>query len=231
MKKIGILFLFVLAFFIVPQKTSAQECQVIYGGGTVCPPTFSFSLEKKVWNPTKGGGFVSNLSINDAKYGPDNLVYFQITLTNTGNTTLPSVTINDTFPNFVDFAGGVGNFDKNTKTLTIVINNLEPGKQESFVLIGRTVKAEFLPQDQGVVCVVNQARASAQGKVATANSQFCIEKPVLGVVPTPQVFPAPKMVVTPPTGPDPFSLSFLLSSGALGFWLRKRSSRNLSERR
>jgi uncharacterized repeat protein (TIGR01451 family) len=211
------------AFSLMPSKAMAQ-CQQLYGGGETCPPSFNFSIEKLVQTPGKGGGsFVNNLSINDAKYAPAQTVSFQIVVKNTGSEKIPSLTVTDTFPQFISFVSGPGSFDTNSKTLTFVVNNLESGKSQTFTVVGKVADSNMLPSDQGIVCLVNQATGTdSNGGSNSSSAQFCVEKTVLGTS-TPKVFGAPKISKTPATGAEMFSLLALIPGGLGGLILRKKS--------
>jgi len=196
------------------------ECQVIYGGGVVCPEV-PIIIDKKVQAPTKGGQFVDNLLINDPKFAPNENVIFQIEVKNTGSQTIPRIESIDTLPNFLTFVSGVGTFDNNKKTLTFVINNLEPGKSQLFTVVTKATDENTLPQP--VNCnVENRITATTDKRLtATDMASVCIEKKVLAAVP--KVAEAPIMEVTPPTGPEILPLLGLFPTGLLGYFLRKNS--------
>lgn len=251
MKKI-VLFTLVLGLFAFAKTASAAiSCAPIYGGGQTCVQTGNILINKQVLNPMSNQ-FVDNLGVNDPKFGPDTTVTFQLVVTNTGNAPFSRVNIKDIFPQFVGFAGGPGNFDGNSKILTFSLDNLNPGESRTFTVQGHVDTADKLPSDQAVVCVVNQAIANTNDNQRSQdNSQFCITKQVLAAAPEqPQqpgfptttkggvvitqpapgttkgglkVFPPQPVTSTPPTGPEMIPLLALLPSGALGFFLRKKS--------
>lgn len=209
------------------------SCQPIYGGGQTCVTTAgNISLDKKVQNPasSKGGvsAFVDNLGVNDAKYKPGETVTFQISVTNTGSSTLSTVNVKDTLPQYVDFVSGPGTFNTNSKVLSFDLANLAASETRTVTFQAKVTDASKLPQNQSVTCIVNQASATAEDKTATDNAQFCIEKPVVtpsapvtkGGVP---VVTAPPMAKTPPTGPGMLSLAALLPAGAAGIFLRRKA--------
>lgn len=202
------------------------DCQALYGGGQSCAPSFNFTINKLVQVPGKGNGqFVDNLSINDAKYSPSQNVNYEIIITNTGSQAIPTINITDTFPQFITFVSGVGNFDKNTKTLSFTISNLEAGKAVTYILAAKTADANFLPNDQGITCVINQVNATdSNGMTNSDSSQLCIQKNVLGAIP-PAVLPMPKIVATPATGPEMLPLLGLIPGALGGLMLRKKSNK------
>ncbi|OGH23342.1 MAG: hypothetical protein A2958_00250 [Candidatus Levybacteria bacterium RIFCSPLOWO2_01_FULL_38_13] len=213
------------ALFAVSQKALADTvCQPIYGGGQTCVQVGNILVNKTVKNP-QTGAFVDNLNINDPKLLPLSTVTFQITVTNTGSGNLSKITVKDTLPSFVTFVSGPGSFDRNTKVLTFEVSNLGAGQSQTFTLEAKTVEENKLPQDQGIVCVVNQVLATSDSNQSSDNSQFCIEKPVVAPVTKGglKVFPAPTVVTTPPTGPEMLSLIGLIPAGGLGFLLRRKA--------
>ena len=60
-------------------------------------------------------------------------------VTNTGNATLYNITVQDIFPQYVDFNSGSGNYDANTKTLTFTIGTLGSGQSQTFNLFANIV--------------------------------------------------------------------------------------------
>lgn len=221
-------FYFVLAF----SASADTVCQPIYGGGQTCVQQGKIVINKTVQNPSNGA-FVDNLGVNDPKHSPDQTVTFQLTVTNTGDTTLSKITVKDIFPQFVSFVSGPGNFDSNTKVLTFDVANLATNESRTFTITGKVAGSGDLPSDQGITCVVNQSTAVSDSQTSQDNAQFCIQKQVLGAAPTVsvptttkgglKVFPAPQVTTTPPTGPEMLSLIGLIPTGALGFFLRKKA--------
>lgn len=202
------------------------DCQTLYGGGQSCTSSFNFTVNKSVQVPGKGGGqYVNNLSINDAKYSPTQNVNFQIVVTNTGNNTIPTVNVSDTFPQFLSFVSGPGSFNPNSKVLTFTINNLESGKSLTYTVVGKVADSNLMPSDQGIICMSNQVvGVDSNGMANSSSSQFCVQKSVLGAS-QPQVFAAPKVVTTPATGPEMLPLLALLPGALGGLMLRKKSNK------
>ena len=152
---------------------------------------------------------------------------FNITVANTGSSTINKVTVKDTLPQFVSFTSGPGSFDSNTKVLTFDVNDLKAGETKTFTIVAKITDAGQLPADQGITCVVNQALATAEnGQQSSDNSQFCIQKPVLGETKGGlKVFPAPAVTTTPSTGPEMLPLIGLIPTGLFGFLLRRKTSK------
>lgn len=210
------------ALSVAPSQALA-DCQAIYGGGQVCTTNFSFTIEKMVQRPGKGGGdFVDNLSINDARYSPSDTVNFKILVKNTGTQTIPTITVVDTFPQFINFVSGPGTYDSNTKTLTFAVNNLGAGQSQTYDVSGKVSDSSLLPSDQGVICLINNAKGTDNNGITDSrNSQFCVQKTVTST--TPQVIGTSTVTSTPATGPEMLPLLALIPGGLGGLILRKKS--------
>lgn len=206
------------------------SCQPIYGGGETCVTRSNIFIDKKILNP-QTNKMVDNLGINDPKYQPEFITTFQISVTNIGSSDISKIQVKDIFPRHVDFSAGQGKFDSQTRTLTLEIDTLKPNETKTFFVLGRIDDQNKIPLDQGIVCVVNQAIAvsmDSQSEVSQDNSQFCIEKKVLGAQ-APKggfpVFPSQQILMTPQTGPESLVLLSLIPTVMAGFALRKLSSR------
>ncbi|HSX40136.1 MAG TPA: hypothetical protein VLF68_00840 [Candidatus Saccharimonadales bacterium] len=230
MKKLLTLFLLAAVLLLGSAATAyatSTTCQPIYGGGQNCVST-GLTLTKMVQNP-QTGAFVNNLSANDPRFSPGQTVNFQLSVTNNGSTQIGTVTVKDTFPQFVTFASGPGTFDSGSNTLTFTMTNLAAGETRTVNLSGTVAGANSLPSDQGITCPVNQANATADnGQTAQASSQLCIQKQGVPTANVPTkggltVFPAPTVTTTPPTGPEALALLGLIPTAAAGFVLRKKS--------
>ena len=227
-KVISSLFLSSMLFIAMSISASADSsCQPIYGGGETCVQVGNVFVNKTVQNP-QNNAFVDNLGVNDPKYSPSSNVTFHITVTNNGGNTISKITVKDILPQFVNFVSGPGSFDSNSKTLTFELGDLKAGESRTFTVVGKTADQDKLPSSQGITCVVNQAISTANnGQESSDNSQFCIEKPVLGETTKGglKVFPAQPIAKTPATGAEMLGLFGLIPSGVLGFFLRKKTSK------
>jgi uncharacterized repeat protein (TIGR01451 family) len=214
----------IISSFMITPKAFA-DCQEIYGGNQNCTTSFTFTVQKLVQVPgTNGSNFVNNLSINDAKYAPNQVVNFKINVTNTSSQTIPTITVTDVFPQFLSFATGSGSFDTNSKTLTFTIQNLKAGETRTFNISGQLADASSFPQDQGTTCLINQANGTDNnGAVNASSSQFCVQKAVLGSSSFPVVTTKGGLVTTPATGPEMLPLMALIPGGIAGLLLRKKS--------
>jgi uncharacterized repeat protein (TIGR01451 family) len=228
MKKLSVLFLSAFAYLLFAGNALANtSCQPIYGGGESCTQTGNILLNKTVQNPSNGL-YVDNLNINDAKYTPGQTVNFNITIRNTENKALSNVEVKDVFPQYVSFVAGPGNFDANTNTLTFEIPNFPANEARTYTIQGKIANAGSFSFANGTTCVVNQSIMNASnGQSAQDNAQFCIQTATTTTVvtqPSLPVYPAPKIVATPSTGPEILPLLGLIPSAIAGFILRKKSN-------
>ena len=204
----------------------SSNCQVIYGGGEVCNNDIKFSINKLVGVPNKSD-FVDNLNINDAKYSADQTVPFKIIITNTGNTKIGHMKVTDTLPSYLTYVSGGGTWDQNARTITFDLNDLDAGRAQQYVINVKVVADNQLPQDQGSVCVVNQANAiEDSGVKASDSSQVCITRQAIPQKSTPEVFTTVPVKKIPNTGPEMLSLLGLIPAGIAGLMLRKKSRLN-----
>lgn len=235
MKKLSSFIVVIIGLVVSVTSANAAgtvTCQPIYGGGQTCIQAGNVSVDKKLAHP-KTNVLVDNIGINDDKFAPESVVTFQITVTNTGGSRISKVQVKDVFPQYVDFAAGVGNFDSNTKTLSFDLNDLAVNETRTFNIVGKIVPANALPVDRGIVCVVNQATAkdaADSGGPSRDTTQLCVQKdlPVPTVIPVEtkgglKVFPPQKTFTTPATGPEMLPLFALIPTGVLGAFLRKKA--------
>lgn len=202
-----------------------SNCQVVYGGGEVCPSNIAFTIDKKVQQPTKGGEFVDNLSINDSKFQLGANIVFSISIKNTGNNKIDRLDVVDSLPQNVTFVSGVGNYNKDNNTITYSINNLDKGQTNNQTFVAQSINGNNLPQNAGIVCLVNKATATDNnGTQATDTSSFCIQKPIVNLTPTPQIFEKVTTKQIPATGPEMLPLIGLIPAGLTGFYLRRKSN-------
>lgn len=186
----------------------------------------------KMFTHPKTNSLVDNIGFNDDKFAPESVLTFQIALTNTGGSRINRIQVKDIFPQFVDFASGVGNFDSNSKVLSFDVNDLNPNETRTFNIVAKIVPANALPVDRGIVCVVNQATAkdaADSGEPSRDTAQLCIQKELpVPTIPVEtkggiKVFPPQKVLQTPPTGPEMLPLFALIPTGLLGAFLRKKA--------
>lgn len=193
-----------------------STCQTVYGGGENCAKDTSFTLNKLVQSPTKGGDFVENLTINDAKFAVGSQVNFKIIITNTGKKALTNIQVEDTLPDEVTFVSGAGKYDEKSRIVAFTIEKLDPGKSAELFVSAKVEKAGNCPIN--AVRVVDNERNTADD-----TASFCTEQVVSQKGGGPIVQETPPMKQTPQTGPELFSLAALLPAGAFGVYLRKKS--------
>ena len=203
------------------------KCQPIYGGGESCIQLGQVIVNKFVQNPqTKG--YVDNLGINDPKYVASQDINFKITVSNTSDAELSNLILKDVLPDFVDFVNAPGNYDKNSRTLTLNIDKLAANESRDFFITAKVSEKNVLPKDQNAICLINQASISMDGKTSQDNAQFCIEKEMQPKNPPTTkggkpVFPPTTATTTPETGPEALALIGLIPSALGGAYLRKKT--------
>ncbi|MBP6913007.1 MAG: DUF11 domain-containing protein [Candidatus Levybacteria bacterium] len=207
--------LFVMGSFTLASAAGTSNCDVIYGGGTVCPPSISFTLDKSVQSPTKGGQFVDNLGINDPMFAPSQNVTYQIKVKNTGDSKIEKISIVDSLPSQLTYVSG-GNYNSTNKTVTFNVDNLEKGKETVQFISAKIIDAKDLSTSP--LCITNSVTATDnQGNKADDTANLCILKPGASVqpqVPTKSI---------PNTGPEALALFVLPPLGAVGLYLRRRA--------
>lgn len=194
-------------------QAAGSDCQIIYGGGETCPKTVTFTIDKKVQKPTKGGEYVDNLTVNDARYQVGQDIVFKVTVQNTG-TQKVNLSVVDTLPGLLTFVSG-GGYDKASNTVSNAVA-LEAGQSKELTIVAKSQE----PSNAGTTCVTNAVKATdTTGVTADDSAQVCIEK---GQV-TPKVFTQVPPKSIPSTGPELFTLIGLIPAGAAGFYLRKKA--------
>lgn len=215
-----------IIYFVTPMVSFAADapCQAIYGGGQTCDSNGNILVDKKVLNP-KTNSMVDNLGIDDTRFEPGMIVTFTINVTNKSNSSIKKIDIKDTFPQYVAFSSGTGNFDTNTKTLTFTINELKSQETKTFTVLGKIASSDQMSVERGIVCVINQVVANADDNSENKdNVQFCIEKKTASKGGFPVVSPT-EITATPSTGAESLALFSLLPTGIAGFALRKYATK------
>lgn len=206
--------LFLIGAATMAHASGTSNCQVIYGGGETCPKTVSFTIDKKVQKPTKGGEYVDNLTVNDTKFQVGQDIVFKITVANTG-TQKVNLSVVDTLPSLLDFVSG-GGFDKSSNSVSNAVA-LEPGQSKDLTIVARSNDSA----NAGVICATNTVKATdSTGATADDASQVCVEKGQI----TPKVFTQVPPKSIPSTGPEMLSLLGLIPAGIAGLYFRKKSN-------
>ncbi len=197
-----------------------SNCQTVYGGGDSCNAQVKFAINKMVQKPTKGGEYVENLTVNDAKYAPKSNVNFKVIIENTGDRDIQNLNVVDNFPQFLTFVAGVGNSNAGAKQINFVVGSLKKGQKVEYVITAKTANDSDL--SQAVTCVTNNIKAtSSTGAQAEDNSQVCIQKGT--PAPTTEIMQKPTVTKVPATGPETDILFGLIPTGALGFYLKRKA--------
>jgi uncharacterized repeat protein (TIGR01451 family) len=202
------------------------DCQPIYGGGQTCTSN-NFTINKLVQMPN-GSNYVDNLGFNDPRFSPSQIVKYELIVTNTGNSTIPTLNVTDNFPAYINFVSGAGSYNSNSKTLSFTVNNLGAGQNQKFNLTAQIADSKTVPV--GVTCeqnntnnVTNRVTATDTNGVSdNDSSQVCIQNSTA-------VLPAATVKTTPATGPEMIPLALLFPGALGGLFLRKKSKKSLSE--
>ena len=180
----------------------------------------SITISKTVLDPQKST-FVHNLGLSDSMYHPGDTVTFHITVANNSNTPVTEVLVKDTFPSFLTFTTGIGDFDKTSNTLSFVAQDLAGHTTQTFSVSAKVTSASSLPTNQGIVCTANKVSAKGVNTaVVNDSASFCIQK-----ASDQQVQPTQQITTTPSTGPEALPLFGLFGSGLAGVFLRKKTTK------
>ncbi len=213
----------ILGLFAAGSIDGAQGCMPIYGGGKNCNTSKVLTIDKKVQSPTESG-FFDNLDSNQ-RFRQNDVLNFQINITNVSKAPIKNLEIKDSFPSYLAFVSGPGEFDSKTKTLTIKLTELKASESRKYVLVARV---SVVPRN---VCLVNYVVVKTLNSEADDNSKFCLaaspsqdqtgaEQTTKGGLP---LMPSPKGISqTPSTGPELISLLGLIPAFLAGAYLRRR---------
>lgn len=206
MKYLSLAFLALAFLLALPVSAHADTCTPIYGGGPTCTGA-QLSVQKEVLNP-KTNLFVHDLGLSDPMYHGNDLVTFQVTLTNNSANTISSITVEDNFPPELRFKDGPGKFDQHNNLLTFQVNNLAAHHSEVFTITATLIAQDQFPSDQSTFCTGNGIVAiPSNGQIAQDSSQFCVEK----------------ITSTPSTGPEALELLALFPTALLGLAIKQLS--------
>lgn len=172
-------------------------------------------VDKTVQNP-KSLKYVNDLGVNDEKFKPGSIINFQIKVSNTGNITLKNIEVKDTLPPYLELVKGFGNFDANTREMTVNIKKLDPSETKTLNIKAKVSDLKKLPADQSITCTLNQVTARSEGDMDEDNSKFCIQTKTL------KVMAPPAIKETPSTGPEMLALIGLIPAGLSGIFLRRK---------
>lgn len=201
-------FIGLFVYLLIAPFANAAGCNPIYGGGQTCTDT-TITVTKEVLNPSTNL-FVHDLGIKDTKYHGNDLVTFQIAVTNNSNNTIDNITLKDDIPSALRFSDGPGTYNPSTRTLTFSIKNLSAHGSQLFTVNTHAVSQDKFPSN--VFCSSNQITAiPSKGAVVEDSSQVCFEK----------------INTTPSTGPEELGYITLFVSGLIGLGIKRFSKKNI----
>lgn len=242
-------FLLSSASFTNAATTPTPTCKPIFGGGSYNCTSNGLTVDKTVQD-AQSGVFVQNLGINDSHFTPESTITFRIIVKNTSSESINSITLKDTFPQYITYTSGDGKYDSSSKSLTISLSSLKKGESKQYDIKAKVAKVQELPQDQSVICLTNQALAKSSDQTISDNTQFCVQRQAgVTVIPTnttkgnvvnptptiPSVSKGGQVVYpitvnqsvtkTPSTGPEALALFALAPAGLLGSFLRRKAAK------
>ena len=169
---IGLIFFYTLFFILNTSYVFADGTYGQYGGEAEAGQVM---VDKMVRNPLTNE-YVDNLGLNDAKFSAEGIVFFKITVQNTGGSTLNKINVTDYLPVYLQYVSG-GNYDANSRQITFTFTNVSPGERRSTVLQAKVYSLSNLPAAKTILCPVNKVYASSpQDGSDEDTAQFCIEK-------------------------------------------------------
>jgi uncharacterized repeat protein (TIGR01451 family) len=172
----------VLSLFIATPVDAS--CTNQYGSTVECPPN-NIVVNKKVRHPINMNVFVENLTSNDTAYSPNDIVEYDIAVTNTSNVNYSEVTVSDTLPSYVTFDGGIGSYNSATNVLTYTLTNLNAGQTVHSRFTVKVKAASAFAHD--LTCDVNNyvKVTGPNGQTDDDNASLCVQTRVLGVTTLP----------------------------------------------
>ena len=164
-----------------------EVCVTQYGNGQYgveCVP-IDVTINKQVKNPVSLI-FVENLGPTDDKFSPGAEVHFKLIIHNASSQDWSRVTVRDTLPQFLTFEAGPGTYDKNSKVLTIELENLKVNETQEREFLARVDDASAFAKDKTLFCEVrNHAEVRVDSRTDEDTADICIQTQVLGVTTLP----------------------------------------------
>ncbi len=222
MKKLIFALLVVFAGFLSLTNKVSADCGGQYGQyGQYGQPCNSYSIvvDKMVGKPgtsqdANSYTYVDNLGVSDARFKPEQVVYFKIKVKNTSTTKLVGMEVRDTVPSYLEPLDGPGSWNSATREIVWNAGDFNVDEEKTFYLKMRVYSQANIPADKGLFCVTNFVKANSSNAYDDDTAQLCIEKQVTGSV-----------VKVPSAGPE-FGLALLTGQLALlgaGIYLKKKS--------
>ena len=174
---------FIVILFSMPQA-NASGCTNQYGSTVECPSNH-IVINKKVRHPINMNVFVENLTSNDAAYAPNDIVEYDIAVSNTSNVNYQEVTVSDTLPMHLTFDSGPGSYNSSTNMLTYTLTNLNAGTTVRNRFTAKVKAAtEFA---NNLTCNVNNyvKVTGPDGQTDDDTASLCVQTRVMGVTTLP----------------------------------------------
>jgi len=205
--------LFVL-FCVFTSTTYAQYGT--YGGGY----TQSVIIDKAIGIPstnTKGGStdvtYLDNYSSSDYRFSPGQYISFRLKVKNTSNVTLSSLKVKDLLPLYIEPVENLNEYNAGDRSFSFDAGDFAVNEEKTYYLRFKVALQDKLPNDKGIICLINKAEVTNSLVYDEDTAQFCIEKTVQDI----------KEV--PAAGPE-MNLALLALNGlgiGTGLWLRNKS--------
>ena len=185
-------------------------------------PAKRFFIDKKIFNPqaveTKGGtssaNYVDNLSRDQYLFTPNQIVFFQLVVTNTGSDDLLNIDVTDQLPPQLSYIRG-GTVNQGGR-IHFTIDKLAANSQSQPYFIETRVNTD----QTGIVCPVNLAEAQTGSLIDQDTSTFCIQQNVIKQIPPVEQLPRTGL---------PLAAWSVVGLLPVGFRLRKFASSNENE--
>ena len=194
MKKLFVFLAVVFSLLVFVPSVSA-DCVGQYGQyGQPCP-SYAIIVDKMVGKPGSSNDatvyeYVDNLSLNDPRFKPDQIVFFKIKIKNTSTTKLVGMEVKDTIPSYLDPMEGPGAYDSTNREITWNAGDFNVDEEKVFYMKMKVLSQANLPADKGLFCVTNFVKANSSNAYDDDTSQICIEKQVAaGTVQVPSAGP------------------------------------------
>lgn len=174
------------ALAVLPSGVNAQSCTTQYGNGQYgveCVP-IDVTINKQVKDPISLV-FVENLGPSDNKFSPGAEVNFKLIVHNASSQDWSKVTVRDTIPQFLTFEAGPGTYDKNSKVLTVELENLKANETREFEFLAKVDESGAFSKDKSLFCVTNHAEVKVDSRTDEDTAELCIQTQVLGVTTLP----------------------------------------------
>ncbi len=186
-------------------------------------PSKRFFIDKKIFNPqaleTKGAtssaNYVDNLSRDQFLFSPNQTVFFQLVVTNTGSDDLFNIDVTDQLPPQLAYTRG-GSINTGGQ-IHFTIDKLAANSQSQPYFIETRVNTD----QAGIICPVNLAQAQTGSLVDQDTSSFCIQQNIVKQIPPVEQLPRTGL---------PLAAWSAVGLLPIGFRLRKYASINKDEK-